>query len=730
VKINLILFTLIFLSGFQENNLKEIPVLPGCSDSQEFHWQYATPESQGMSKKKLDDMLKVLEDKGTKKLMIIRNDKIVYEWYANGWSDTSRNHYTASLAKALVGGMSLLAALDDGFIYLDAPACYYIPSWKKDNIKSKITIRQLATHTSGIEDAEASPEQLEDIMSRGLNHHMDLPGWKGQFWRQEPDPFLMARDSAPVIFTPGERFAYSNPGLGLLTYAVTASLNGSFNSNLRDYLRDRVYNPLGIKESEYSIGYGKTFNLDGLKLVASWGGGSFTANGIARIGLLMLHKGNWQGRQLIDTVRVEEVTRYSGTALPSEGRGDRSDPDQLSNPFPAPTSGWYCNYDGIWNSIPRDAFGGGGAGNQHLLVIPSLNLIIVRMGDNLYDESKGEGFWLGAEKYLFNPVMDAITSPPYPESELSAEFDPTSAVMRLAPGSDNWPSTWADDNDLYTAYGDGTGFPPGTDIKLSLGLARITGNPPDVTGINIRSISLEKAGQGKHGEKASGLIMVNSVLYMLIRNAQNARLIWSSDHGLTWSEAPWRFDVSFGCPGFVNFGQNNNWAPDNYVYIFSPDEASAYKNCDSFVLARVQKDKIKSWMNYEYFAGYTGDSAPLWTDDIRKRVAIFTNPGKCYRSAMVYNKGLKRYLWCQTVQLSSSGEPSDARTKGGLGIFESENPWGPWRTIFYTREWDMGPGESSSLPCKWISRDGKICWLLFSGDDSFSLRRLIIKNHQ
>jgi hypothetical protein len=37
-------------------------------------------------------------------------------------------------------------------------------------------------------------------------------------------------------------------------------------------------------------------------------------------------------------------------------------------------------------------------------------------------------------------------------------------------------------------------------------------------------------------------------------------------------------------------------------------------------------------------------------------------------------------------------------------------------------DWDMGPGETASLPSKWMSEDGKSCYLLFSGDDCFSVR--------
>ncbi|WP_257669482.1 serine hydrolase [Parapedobacter tibetensis] len=679
-----------------------------------FQWEYASPESQGMSSEKLDKMSLTLAEKGTKKLLIIKNDKIVYEWFAEGWEGTVRSHYTASLAKALVGGMSLAAALDDGYLTLDQAACRYIPQWKDDYVKSKITIRQLATHTSGLMDAEGTGTD-----------HFDLPGWKGQFWLNDPDPFSVSRDSALVRFTPGEKYAYSNPGIAMLTYGVTASLKNSEYSDIRTYLRERIFGPIGVDEHEYTIGYGKTYEAGGLKLVPSWGGGDFTAKAIARIGLLMLHKGKWQGKQIIDSSAIDRVTGYSGTALPTpfSGKGKHNIRDE-NNPIPATTAGWYSNFDGVWEGVPRDAFGGAGAGNQLLVVIPSLNMVVIRMGENLYNASEGEGFWLGSEKYLLNPLMDATEEPPYPQSSLSVEFAPPDAVLRMAKGGDNWPVTWADDDNLYTAYGDGNGFLPYTAIRFSLGFAKVSGIPPSINGLNLHSATGERVGDGKHGVKASGMLMVDGVLYMLIRNPQSSSLMWSDDHGATWEQSDWKFDVSFGAPTFLNYGKNYAGARDEYVYIYSHDEASAYKNSDHFVLARVPKKQLKDWQQYEFFAGYENDNQPKWSEDIRKRKPVFTNPGKCYRSGITYHKGLKKYLWCQTLQLTS-GEHTDVRFKGGLGIFESPNPWGPWKTVYYTRDWDIGPGETSSIPTKWMDPDDKTCYLLFSGEDYFSVRKMI-----
>jgi CubicO group peptidase (beta-lactamase class C family) len=372
----------------------------GLVAAEPFEWKTASPESQGFSAQRLDSLRDSLARRGTKALLVIKKDRIVYEWYASDHGP-EKKHYTASMAKALVGGMSLLVALNDGHIAVDDPAWRYVPQWAGDPVRSKITIRHLATHSAGIEDAEASEQDRLAARLRGVTlttEHMSLPGWKGGFWRQDPDPFTLARDQAPVIFTPGSQYAYSNPGMGMLSYAVTASLKAGQHSDIRTLLRDRIMRPIGVADKDWSIGYGKTFEVDGLRLVANWGGGSYTARAVARVGRLMLRKGNWQGQQLLRPRWVEEVVKPAGTPLPARPAG---------NPQPASGLGWWTNADGVWPQVPRDAFAGAGAGNQVLLVVPSIDLIVVRNGANLFDPSEGEGFWGGLEQHLFNPLMAA-----------------------------------------------------------------------------------------------------------------------------------------------------------------------------------------------------------------------------------------------------------------------------------------------------------------------------------
>src|SRR5262249_34253946 len=114
----------------------------------DFSWATVTPAQEGFSETRLNAAKDRLAAHKTRAFLVLRHDRIVYEWYAPG-SGPETLQGTASLAKALVGGMSLLAALDSGRIALDDLASKYIPAWKNDPLKRRITIRQLASHSSG-----------------------------------------------------------------------------------------------------------------------------------------------------------------------------------------------------------------------------------------------------------------------------------------------------------------------------------------------------------------------------------------------------------------------------------------------------------------------------------------------------------------------------------------------------------------------------------------------------
>jgi CubicO group peptidase (beta-lactamase class C family) len=677
-----------------------------------FEWKSATPETEGMSKDRLDSLKEELARRKTRAFLVIRNDKIVYEWYATGHG-AEKKHGAASLSKATVAGLALALLVSDGKLRLNTPAADLVTAWKDDPSKSSITLRHLGSHTSGLDDSE------QDRLP-----HDRLTGWKGDFWKQlDPpnDPFTIARDKTPVLFAPGTKVQYSNPGIAMLGYAITAGLKGGRQEDIRSLLRDRVMWPIGVADAEWSIGYGKTFLVDGLPLVAGWGGASYTARAVARVGRLLLREGDWEGKQLLDKEAVRQIT------------GDAGLPGHCG-------MGFWTNADGRYPRLPRDTYYGAGAGDQLLIVVPSLKLIVVRNGETLAPAPRDakdvfEAFHDQRVKVLFKPIIDAIAdgpkksgAAPYPPSKAitGLVWAPKETIIRKAAGSDNWPLTWADDDHQYTAYGDGWGFEPFVPKKLGLGFARIEGGPTVFNGVNIPSPTGEQSGDGAKAKKASGILCVEGVLYLWTRNAGNAQLTWSKDHGKTWRWAHWKFTASFGCPTFLNFGKDYSGARDDWVYIYSHDADSAYQPADRMVLARVPKGKITERTAYEFLKGVDEKRRPLWSKEVADRGAVFSHKGRCYRSGITFSAGLKRYIWVQIIP-GTEGKKADTRFEGGFGVYDAPEPWGPWTTVYFTEKWDVGPGDTASFPTKWMSADGKTIHLVFSGDDHFAVRKASLR---
>ncbi len=339
---------------------------------------------------------------------------------------------------------------------------------------------------------------------------------------------------------------------------------------------------------------------------------------------------------------------------------------------------------------------------------------------------------------------------PYPASQLvkSIAWDPEDRIVRIGADwnrtGDNWPMTWGDDDIMYTTFGDGDGFRQ-SPTKLTLGFSKIYGYPPNMMGEDIVSNIDLPAGSGRAGIKSSGLLMVDKVLYLWVRNYipdlktgdyRHSRLAWSYDRGLNWTWAPWYFSDTFGCPEFVQFGRNYAGARDDYVYIVSQGNDDAYLFDPNIVLARVPKDKIAIREAYEFFSGTP--EAPAWSADIGRRKPIFTDPNGVQRVAITYNAPLRRYfLVTPHSDAAHLGDAADSPYfhLPSLGVFEAPEPWGPWRTVYYADDWSSrGWMIHHKFPTKWMSQDGKIMWLVFSGqrkpndmDYCLMLRRVVLE---
>jgi len=306
------------------------------------------------------------------------------------------------------------------------------------------------------------------------------------------------------------------------------------------------------------------------------------------------------------------------------------------------------------------------------------------------------------------------------------------SLRRKAPGSDLWPTTWADDNQLYTSWGDGGGF-GGTNKKgrVSLGTARIEGHPEAFRGLNIFGGYHPKV-QASFVGKPTGLICIDGILYMGIVE-QGRWLRWkigrSADYGKNWQfngqpfNDYWDFaekDGAFSDTTFLNFGRNYQDAKDEYVYAYSQDNRanhSSYGKTHAISMFRIHKDNLMNIKACEFFAGLDSSGHPLWIRNIFERKPVFSDPkGVGWGTRVVYNPGIKRYLLTTWHSWD-----------GSWGIFDAPEPWGPWTTVAYYEQWlDDIPKFGFDFPQKWMSCDGLILWMVFSGTemyDSFNVIR-------
>lgn len=312
---------------------------------------------------------------------------------------------------------------------------------------------------------------------------------------------------------------------------------------------------------------------------------------------------------------------------------------------------------------------------------------------------------------------------PYPQSKVISKLTWDTNVVRVGSGNsgregpgDNWPITWADDGDLYTSYGDGQGFKKLPNHYLTLGFARISGEPPALTAADLVSDADTPAGGGRNGIKSSGMLMVDRTLWMFVRNFKvdddyrHSKLAWSTNYAKNWTWADWHFSNTFGCPEFVQFGPNYRGARDEFVYVASQANDDAYEFSPDLVMARVPRAKLADRGAYLFFSGFDAKSTPTWSADIAARKPIFTDARGTQRISLTYNAAIQCYI------LTTAHRVGEGPHNGSLGVFDAPEPWGPWTTVYYDDRWS---GDDRTyhhkFPTKWMGADGKTMWLLYSG---------------
>ena len=324
---------------------------------------------------------------------------------------------------------------------------------------------------------------------------------------------------------------------------------------------------------------------------------------------------------------------------------------------------------------------------------------------------------------------------PYPKSPVieRVEFD-FGTHIRLAPGSDNWPVTWADDDNLYAAWGDGGGF-GGTNSngRVLLGVARIEGDGSKYTGKNVWG-GFQPEHPAQFGGKSYGILSVAGVLYMWVAPQPNPHLDYSQiasskDHGATWQLVDWKFPFAdkLTIPTFLNFGRDYAGARDGYVYSYyihpawgpgpatrAPAHSFDVHQPGKVYLSRVPKDAILKRSRYEFYVGRNASGEPRWSSDLNQKQPVFEDAsGVGWNLSVSYNPGLKRYLLATEHTGTHVGK---------FGLFDAPEPWGPWTTVAYDETWGAGHIEVSAFywnfTSKWLSADGTRFTMIFTGKNT------------
>src|SRR5438874_3343264 len=291
---------------------------------------------------------KYSESKRGVSMLVMQNGRTIFEHYANGGS--ARGRWPIFSGTKSFWGIAALAGMREGLFKLDDFVSDTITEWKSDSRKSQITIRQLLSQTDGIEGAS----RLQRASIRDRN--------------------AMAVRLA-LVAEPGSAFIYGPSHLQIFSEVLRRKLKAGTTTA---YVETRVLNRLGLSHLNYkSDARGNPLPATGFEL---------TAREWARLGDLVLGRGNYHGRQIVPADLLRDA--FSGSqANPSYGLTfwlNQQAPDgreadiegMLDLPWQSVQWADVC----ICKDAPADMGVALGSGYQRLFIIPSLSAIIVRQG--------------------------------------------------------------------------------------------------------------------------------------------------------------------------------------------------------------------------------------------------------------------------------------------------------------------------------------------------------------
>ena len=281
------------ISFGKDGDKSVVPYYPqkiATSGAEARYFKRQTPESLGVSSKRLYNMLCELEDENRSNihnLLILRDGEVICECSRDGY-DTNTWHLSHSMSKT-VTGMAVGMLVDDGLLSLDDRLIDLIPDVPyKDKKFPQITLEHLLAMQSGVPFAEAGA--------------VTETGWCEAFFK------------STLKFAPGTDFAYNSMNSYILAKIVTKITGKS----LTEFLEERLFAPLHIQNYFWEIG------PEGIE---KGGWGLFLSpESWAKIGLMLMQYGVFEDKRILSEDWVEKSTRKHATAPMIDG-------DVMTPPF-------------------------------------------------------------------------------------------------------------------------------------------------------------------------------------------------------------------------------------------------------------------------------------------------------------------------------------------------------------------------------------------------------------
>jgi len=332
----------------------------------------SSPEAQGVSSTGIRAYIEAADQQVNTmhSFMLVRHGQVVAEgWWKPEAAD--KPHVMHSLSKSFTS-TAVGLAVADGKLSVDDPVLKFFP-----------------------EDAPAEPSErlkamrVRDLLTMSTGHETEAKYTTNAPWVQT---FL----AHPVPHKPGAHFLYNTPG----SYMLSAIVQKVTGQTVLDYLRPRLFEPLGIENPEWgSSPQGITFGGWGLKI---------RTEDIAKFGQLYLQKGRWNGKQLVPASWVEQATSK-----------------QVSNGSD-PSKDWDQGYGFQFWRCRHGAFRGDGANGQFCLVLPEQDAVVAITAET--HDMQGE------LNVVWDKLLPAIHESPLPSNPAEeARLRETLAQLTVRP---------------------------------------------------------------------------------------------------------------------------------------------------------------------------------------------------------------------------------------------------------------------------------------------------------